>query len=85
MQVVVGGILEEIKPIITKKNEPMAFIRIADLSGSIEAVVFPRIFTEQKDLLFPEACIAIKGRVSKRNGETSIIVEKIRKLEPAEK
>ncbi len=81
MQVVLGGILEEMKSIITKNNEQMAFVRLADLSGSIEAVIFPRIFKQQKSLLGPEACIAIKGRVSERNGEQSIIVESLRALE----
>ena len=86
MQVVLGGIAEEIRTFITKGNEQMAFVRLADLSGSIETVVFPKTFKVAKDLLVPEACLAIKGRVSQRNGETSIIVEQVKKLEePAQK
>ncbi|OHA18684.1 MAG: DNA polymerase III subunit alpha [Candidatus Taylorbacteria bacterium RIFCSPHIGHO2_01_FULL_46_22b] len=81
MAVVLGGIIEELKPIMTKGNEQMAFLKLADLSGSVETVVFPRVFTEFKNLLVPEACIAVKGRVSNRNGEISILVEKIKKLD----
>jgi len=84
MQVVLGGIVEEAKQIITKSNHPMVFARLADLSGSIEAVVFPKIYKEAKDLLVPEKCIAVKGRVSVRNGETSIIVEQVRALDISE-
>ena len=62
----------------------MVFARLADLSGSIEAVVFPKIYKEAKDLLVPEKCIAVKGRVSVRNGETSIIVEQVRALDISE-
>jgi DNA polymerase-3 subunit alpha len=80
MIAVVGGIIEEIRPIITKKNEPMAFIKLADLTASIDIVIFPKVMTEFKNLINPESCIAIKGRVSNRNGEISLIAEKIKTL-----
>ena len=75
MLVTLAGIIEASKTIITKRNEQMAFIKIADLSSSIEAVVFPRIFKEASDLFEKEKCIILKGRVSLRNGEKSIIIE----------
>lgn len=78
--VVVAGIIEELRPIATKKGEQMVFMKIADLSGSMEAVVFPRTLTEFKSLIVPEKCIAIKGKVSHRNGEVSLLVEKVKAL-----
>ncbi len=80
MTVVVGGIVEEHKPIITKKNDLMAFLRVADLSSSIEVVVFPSVYEESKKFLAPESCVAIKGRYSTRNGVPSLIAEKIKEL-----
>ncbi len=80
MQVVVGGIIEEAKPIITKKNDQMMFMRLADLTGPIEVVVFPKVFEEFKNLLVTDKCIAVKGRVSHRNGEVSVIAEKVKEL-----
>ena len=81
MMVVVGGIIEEARTILTKGNEQMMFAKISDFTGSLEAVVFPRVFTEHKKLLAPEKCVIIKGRISERNGEKSIIAEKIKPLE----
>lgn len=81
MIVVVGGIVEECKPIITKNNEQMMFIRLADLSGAVEVVIFPRVLSEFKSLLATEKCVAIKGKISNRNGEISLIAEKVKKLE----
>lgn len=78
--IVIGGIIEESKQILTKNNERMVFMRVADFSDSIETVVFPRVFVQYKELLAPETCIAIKGRFSNRNGSPSIIVEAIKKL-----
>ena len=64
MTTVIAGIVEEVKPLLTKKGEQMMFMRIADYTGSIETVVFPRVLTEYKTLLTPESCIAIKGKFS---------------------
>ena len=77
---VVAGIIEEHKVVITKKNEHMVFMRIADFTGSIEVVVFPRTLAECKDLIGTDKCVAIKGRFSRRNDAPSIIAEKVRAL-----
>jgi DNA polymerase III alpha subunit len=58
----------------------MVFMKLADFNGSIEVAVFPRVVSEFRQFLTLESCIAIKGRVSKRKGETSFIAEKIKAL-----
>ncbi len=80
MITVIGGIIEEAKNIITKNNENMCFLKIADLSSSIEVVVFPRTYNEFKKFLVAEKCVAIKGKLSNRNGTPSIIAEKFKEL-----
>jgi DNA polymerase-3 subunit alpha len=80
MQVTAAGIIEASRQVITKSNERMAFLKVSDLSDSIEAVVFPSIFKESIDLLAPEKCIAFSGKVSNRNGEKSIIIEAVKEI-----
>jgi DNA polymerase-3 subunit alpha len=80
MIVVLGGIIEEAKPILTKKGDTMMFVRLADFTGTLEVVVFPKTFTEFRTMLVPENCVAVKGRFSNRNGNPSLIVEKIKQL-----
>lgn len=75
--VVLGSIIEEVRVIMTKKNEPMAFIRIADLTGTMEVVAFPRAYAQFKALIVPEKCVALKGKVNERNGEISLMAESI--------
>jgi len=77
---VIGGIVEEIRTVTTKNNEQMVFMKLADFSGVIEVAIFPRVYTEFKDFILPNTCIAIKGKVSKRKGETSFIADKIKAL-----
>ena len=81
MSTIVAGIIEEHKLVITKKNEHMAFLRIADFTGSIEVVVFPKTFAEVKDFLAADKMVAIKGKFSRRNDSPSVIAEKVKSLE----
>lgn len=78
--VIVGGMIEELKKVLTKQNQPMLFLRIADLTDSIEAVVFPRLLFNNGDVFAPDTCIAVKGKYSLRNGNPSIICEKAIRL-----
>ena len=80
MNTFIAGIIEEHKVVMTKKNEQMVFMKIADFTGSIEVVVFPRTLAECKDLIGPDKMVAIKGRFSRRNDAPSIIAEKVKAL-----
>ena len=77
---VVAGIVESVKLITTKKGDQMCFMRIADISDNIEIVVFPKKFTDYKELLLNDKILAIEGTVSKRDGSISILAEKIKEL-----
>src|SRR3989344_1050347 len=78
--VTIAGIIENVRQVVTKNNERMAFLKISDFTGSIEAVIFPSIFKDFIDVLVAEKCIAISGKVSKRDGEKSIIIEAVKEV-----
>ncbi|MBI2096133.1 MAG: hypothetical protein HYT43_00655 [Candidatus Taylorbacteria bacterium] len=80
MITVLTGMVEETKTIFTKKNESMCFLRMADFNDSIETVIFPKVYEEFKKMLVPEKCLAIRGRISHRNGAVSIIADRIKAL-----
>jgi DNA polymerase-3 subunit alpha len=80
IETVVGGILSEVKPFTTKKGDRMAFLKLSDYVDTMEAVVFPKTYTEYKEILQPEKCVVFKGRVNDRNGEKSFVVEKVKEL-----
>ena len=69
------------KEIMTKSGDKMVFLRVADMSDSIECVVFPKVFEEFQDILIPEACLVIKGTFSTRNEGKSVIADKVKVLE----
>lgn len=78
--ITIAGIIETVRVVVTKNDERMAFLKIADLTGSIEAVCFPSIFKASVDILVPEKCIAFFGKVSNRNGDKSIIIEAVKEI-----
>jgi DNA polymerase-3 subunit alpha len=79
-ELIVAGMIEEIRSIVTKKGDAMAFIKLSDFNDTLETVVFPRVMSEFKNLLAKDKAVAVKGKVSMRNGEISLIVDKVREL-----
>ncbi len=72
--VTVGGIVGSLKQITTKKGDQMVFLRLDDLSGSVETVVFNSVLTSARDLLVDDQILVVKGRVDhKQEGETKLI------------
>ena len=60
----------------------MAFLRLEDLSGTIEVIVFPKTLDKVRDLITPDSLVVIKGRVSmKEDEDVKLICETIEPLE----
>jgi DNA polymerase-3 subunit alpha len=78
--VVTTGLIESVRELLTKKGDKMAFIKLVDQTDSIEITAFPGIYAEQKDILQPGTCVAIKGKLDFRNDEPSILIDKAKKL-----
>ncbi len=73
-------LVAEVRTVLTKGGDRMAFVRFEDKTDSIEAVIFPKLFKEHSALITPGTCVLIKGAVSLRNGETSFSVENLKAL-----
>ncbi|MDA1317383.1 MAG: DNA polymerase III subunit alpha [bacterium] len=79
---VFAGNVTQLKIVKTKKNnDDMAFVRVNDNTGSAEVIVFPKSYEAQKPDLITNTVILFKGKVSERDGEYSIILEKVANLD----
>jgi DNA polymerase-3 subunit alpha len=76
-KVTVAGMVNYVRKIITKTNKQMAFAQIEDLQGTVELVIFPSVWQETADLWQSERILVVRGRVSARDREPSIIVESV--------
>ncbi|MGB9847637.1 MAG: DNA polymerase III subunit alpha [Minisyncoccia bacterium] len=76
-KVKVGGVITDIKKILTKTGRSMLTVLMEDTSGSGEITVFPD--TLEKTLTFwkKDSIIILEGRVNKNNDHLNIICEKI--------
>ncbi len=74
-----GGIITEIKTIITKKGQPMAFITLEDMIGNMEVVVFPNVYAQYRDVITEGAKIFVSGNASvdASTGEAKLLADKI--------
>lgn len=82
-KVVVGGIITEVTQKVTRNNQIMAFIKIEDLSATIEVIVFPKTLDRVRNLIATDAFVIIKGRVSMKEDEAVKII--CETMEPLEK
>jgi DNA polymerase-3 subunit alpha len=80
LPVVLAVMVADVRSILTKNGEKMAFIRIEDKTGTIESVMFPKLYKEHAGLLSPGTCVLVKGTVSNRNNELSLALENMKAL-----
>ena len=62
--VIVGGIITNIRTLVTKSGSKMAFIKIEDKVSEIEVIVFPKTYEEVGAKLVQDAVVKITGKVN---------------------
>jgi hypothetical protein len=72
---VVGGIVTGIRTIITKTKSTMSVATLEDLQGSIEIVVFPRLYEQTAATWAEGAILLVSGRVDHRGEEVSLLAD----------
>lgn len=79
---ILGGIVEKVKEIPTKKDplKKIMFFTLKDLSGEIECVVFPKQIDIARNVIIEESCIVFKGKFSVHEDKKSLVFESAQKL-----
>jgi len=75
--VILAGMISDVRVINTKKGDQMAFVNLEDLQGKCEVVVFPRTYAEVKEQLVPDTVVVMKGKAQTREGQTNLLVDSI--------
>jgi DNA polymerase-3 subunit alpha len=79
--VTVAGIVSAMKQLTTKKGDPMVFLRLDDVVGSAEVVVFNSVYAASRELLVPDAVLVVKARVDHKEGESKLIALEVTAFE----
>ncbi|HSR10680.1 MAG TPA: DNA polymerase III subunit alpha, partial [Thermodesulfobacteriota bacterium] len=82
-EVILGGVVNALKEINTRKGDRMAFVTLEDLHGVVEVIVFSELYKNSSLLLKGEEPVFIKGRVDAGEEKTKIIAGEILPLEKA--
>ena len=79
-KIIVGGLISSVKKIITKKGQPMLFIKLEDLTGKTEVVIFPNLLERNPVALQENKIEFVAGRVDDRNGEIKIVADDVQEI-----
>jgi DNA polymerase-3 subunit alpha len=74
-RLVVGGIVTGVRSIITKTKSSMAVATLEDLQGTIEVVVFPKLYELTGPTWQEGQILLVAGRVDHRGEETSLLAD----------
>ena len=73
--------IPELKQITTRKGDRMAIIQLEDLSGSVEAVVFPKTYVKLSEFLLTDTRLLIWATIDKKSDKTQLIVDDCREID----
>jgi len=76
----VGGIISGIKKIITRKGQPMLFVKLEDLTDKAEVVVFPGVIERNPTIFQENKIVFITGRIDNRDNIPKIIANEVEEI-----
>lgn len=78
----IAAVVTEVRSVVTKKTgQEMAFVKAQDDTGTIELIVFPRLFKSTRNLWVDYKPLLITGRVDTREDSLSLLVESVETAE----
>ncbi|TAN32873.1 DNA polymerase III subunit alpha [bacterium] len=69
-EVRIAGLVREVRRVVTRKGQIMAYAQLEDLTGSVDVVLFPRVFEQTRLLFEPDKVVVVQGKVDARAGST---------------
>ncbi len=76
-RVTLGGILQGVRRVITRAGSTMLVTNLEDLQGTVEVVVFPKVFAETANAWAEDAVVLVSGRVDHRDDEAKLLCEAV--------
>ena len=71
-KVTIGGIVIDVRTILTKSGTKMAFVKMEDKTSEGEVIIFPNLFSEINEMLKIDTVLKIEGKISARDREGNL-------------
>jgi hypothetical protein len=76
-KVTLGGILISSRRVITRAGSTMLVATLEDLQGSVEVVVFPKVFEQTAQSWADDSVVLVLGRIDRRDETPQILCEAV--------
>ena len=73
--------IPELKQVTTRKGDRMAIVQLEDLSGSCEAIVFPKTYLKLSEFLLTDTRLLVWERQIKKSDKTQLIIDDCREID----
>jgi len=75
-RVVLAGLVTGLRRLVTRTKSQMAVVTIEDLHGTVDAVVFPRVYERLAEALREDMILVIEGKVDTRSERPQVVVDR---------
>ena len=69
--------VRDVREILTRNGQRMAFANVEDLDGAVEVVVFPSIYEKHREAVKAESVVAVVGKADTSRGEPKLVADEI--------
>ncbi|MBR3270154.1 DNA polymerase III subunit alpha [Candidatus Saccharibacteria bacterium] len=69
---VIGGIVTNIRTILTSKGDKMAFVTVENKTREVEVIIFPRVFATCGGKLEIDSVVRVQGKIDAKNRDGTI-------------
>lgn len=76
----IGGIVSEVKKILTKSGDPMLFVTLEDTTAKTEVLVFPSLLQKNPAIWQADKLLLVSGKVSEKDGDPKILCDEVKEL-----
>ncbi|EKD46595.1 MAG: DNA-directed DNA polymerase, partial [uncultured bacterium] len=83
-KIAVGGVIQKVQKILTKRQETMLFVMLEDTKGKIEVLVFPKVLEKMGSAWEEEKMVIAEGKLSDKDGVYKLICDEVKELNRSE-
>jgi len=80
-RVSLGGVITSLRRVTTKRNEIMLVAQLEDLAGSIEVIVFPKVYQATSREWEADRIVVVQGRIDFKDEKAKVLCDSVAPLQ----
>ena len=72
-----GGIVTDVRRIMTKRGDPMAFLQLEDFYGKVDVTIFTRVFNDTINVAVPDEIVVVGGKVDSKDDSIVVLADSV--------